>query len=232
MFQAISDMIRDAGAVEHRLYPAQPRKAKVAVMLSRAADTWDSEDKGGLGGTGGKYNANNEERKAIWMALRHAHVPVDMITDEDVAQGRLRDYRVLYLVGSEMLGSAVRPLKQWVRGGGILYATGGGGLLDEYRQPQPALLALYGLKSQTLVRTHRWVQPRNFLPDMTPLDTVAVTGPAALDFPVLCYREELHPRRTSGCWPPIRKTAGPPSPCTQPGKERYTIAAHWPGWRI
>ena len=102
MFQAISDMIRDAGAVEHRLYPAQPRKAKVVVMLSRAADTWDSEDKGGLGGTGGKHNANNEERKALWMALRHAHVPVDMITDEDVAQGRLRDYRVLYLVGSEI----------------------------------------------------------------------------------------------------------------------------------
>jgi len=193
MFQAISDMIRDAGAVEHRLYPAQPRKAKVAVMLSRAADTWDSEDKGGLGGTGGKHNANNEERKALWMALRHAHVPVDMITDEDVAEGRLRDYRVLYLVGSEMLGSAVKPLDKWIRDGGILYATGGGGLLDEYRQPQPALLALYGLKSQALVRTHRWVQPRNFLPDMTPLDTVAVTGPAALDFPVFCYRGELAP---------------------------------------
>jgi hypothetical protein len=180
MLQSIADMFRDAGAVEHRLYPAKPRKAKVAIMLSGAADTWDHEDKGGLGGHGGKQNANNEERKAIWLALRHAQYPVDLITDEDVAEGRLRDYRVLYLVGSEMLGSAVKPLDKWIRDGGILYATGGGGLLDEYRQPQPALLALYGLKSQALVRTHRWVQPRNFLPNMIPLDTVAVTGPAAL----------------------------------------------------
>ncbi len=149
--QAIHDMLRDAGAVEHRLYPALPQKAKIAILLSRAADTWDTED---LGGAGHLYsaslNVNNEERKAIWLALRHAQHAVDMITDEDVAEGKLADYQVLYVVGAEMLAAASEPLKQWVRNGGHVYAAGGGGLLDEYHRPLTALYEMYGLKSHLL----------------------------------------------------------------------------------
>ena len=99
MFPAIHDTIRDAGAVEHRLYPALPVPASVAVLLSRASDTWDNEDQGGIGGYGSKYNVDTNERRAIWLALRHAHYPVDLITDQDVAEGRLKGYKVLYVVG-------------------------------------------------------------------------------------------------------------------------------------
>ena len=139
MFPAIHDVIRDAGAVEQRLYPAMPKPADVAILLSRAADTWDTEDLGGAGHLyGAKYNVNNDERKALWLALRHAQYPVDLITDEDVAEAREQAQartRLLYIVGSEMLAAAAEPLKQWVRDGGVVYATGGAGLLDEYHQP-------------------------------------------------------------------------------------------------
>ncbi|NQU11002.1 beta-galactosidase trimerization domain-containing protein [bacterium] len=209
-YQAIDDMIRDAGAVEHRLFPALPRPAQVAIMLSRAADTWDTEDLGGAGHLyGAKYNVNNDERKALWMALRHAQYPVDLITDEDVADGRLGDYRVLYVVGSEMLAAAVKPLTQWVRNGGMLYATGGGGLLDEYHQEQRALLNPYGLQSHALVRAVRGIRPRRDLPALTPLDTVVVTGSAPFEFPALCYQDDLKPARGTKVLATYQKDGAP-----------------------
>jgi hypothetical protein len=197
-FEAIHDVMRKVGAVEHRLYPAVPRKAQAAIMLSWAADTWDTEDLGGAGHLySAQYNVNNDERKSLWTALRHAQYPVDLITDEDIAEGRLQDYRVLYVVGAEMLGAATEPLRNWVRQGGIVYATGGGGLLDEYHRPNASLLEMYGIKGHELARKIRHIEPRNTLPQSQPLDTVrfeaAAGGPSAMDLPALLYRETVVP---------------------------------------
>jgi len=195
-YQAIHDMIRAAGAVEHRLAPAMPQKARVAIMLSWACDTWDTEDLGGAGHLyGAKYNVNNDERKSLWLALRHAQCPVDLITDEDVAEGRLEGYKVLYVVGAEMLRSAVEPLKAWVRNGGVLYATGGGGLLDEYHRPLEGLHELYGITGHSLERKVRHIRPMRTLPSARPLDTVTLELPGmpAVKMPALLYRETLQP---------------------------------------
>jgi len=197
-YQAIHDMIRDVGAVEHRLHAAMPERAQAAIMLSWAADTWDTEDLGGAGHLySAKYNVNNDERKAIWTALRHAQFPVDLITDQDVAEGRLKDYRVLYIVGAEMLAAAARPIEQWVAQGGILYATAGGGLLDEVHRPIPLLRKVYGIKRQDLTRKVRHIRPRQTLPLTRPLDTVRLAGPPGrlptIELPALLYRETLTP---------------------------------------
>jgi len=198
-YQAIYDVIHDVGAVEHRLFPAMPQQAKIAIMLSGAADTWDTEDIGGGGHLySAKFNANNEERKAIWMALRHAQYPVDLITDEDIADGRLSKYRVLYIVGSEMLRSAVEPLMNWVKNGGIVYATGGGGLLDQYHQPLKMLYQMYGIKGHELVRHTRHIRPRQTLSGMKPYDKLAARSlDETMDkiiLPAYLYRETLNPK--------------------------------------
>ena len=198
-YQAIHDMIRDVGAVEQQLYPAMPEKAQVAIMLSWAGDTWDTEDLGGAGHLySAKYNVNNDERKALWMALRHAQYPVDLITDEDIAEGKLKDYRVLYIVGSEMLRAATEPLKKWVRDGGILYATGGGGLLDEYHRPLETLHEMYGIKGHDLMRKTRHIRPQATLPGAEILDTVLIEQEGgSIQFPALLYRETLDPAEGS-----------------------------------
>jgi hypothetical protein len=196
--QAIHDMIRDAGAVEHRLFPAMPQRAQIAIMLSRAADTWDTEDLGGAGHLyGAKFNVNNDERKAIWMALRHAQYPVDLITDEDIAEGKLAGYRVLYVVGSEMLSATVRPLKQWVRDGGLVYATGGCALFDEYHRDLVELHDVYGITAHRFERAVRHIRPRGTLPGAKPLDEALVEAPelgfASVRLPALCCRETFQP---------------------------------------
>lgn len=196
-YQAIHDMLRDAGAVEDRLYSAMPRKADIAILLSWAADTWDTEDLGGAGHLySAQHNVNNDERKSLWLALRHAHYPVDLITDKDVAAGKLEGYRVLYVAGAEMLAEAVEPLRQWVENGGTLYATGGGGLLDQYHRPNTTLKDVYGIKSNDLNRAERHIRPRNTLPEAEPLDTARIEGAEGfptIELPALLYRETFEP---------------------------------------
>jgi hypothetical protein len=201
-YQAIYDVIHDAGAVEHRLYPAMPQQAQIAIMLSRASDTWDTEDLGGGGHLySAKFNVNNEERKAIWLALRHAQYPVDLITDEDIAAGRLSPYKALYVVGSEMVKAAVEPLKKWVKEGGTIYATAGGGLLDEYHRPLTTLYEMYGIEGHHLVRHKRHVRPRHTFNETSSLDTLVMEFPdqslERIDLPVYLYRETLQPQNGS-----------------------------------
>jgi len=205
MFPAIHDTIRDAGAVEKRLYPAMPVRSEVAILLSRAADTWDTEDLGGAGHLyGAKFNMNNEERKSLWLALRHAQYPVDLISDQDVAEGKLKGYKVLYVVGSELLAAAAGPLKEWVREGGTLYGTGGAGLLDENHQKQKDLYELYGIKTHELLRQTREIRPRRDLPHAKPLDTLSLEKSELTNvettLPALFYQEtvEVTRRGTSG----------------------------------
>lgn len=196
-YRTIHDIIRDWGAVEDRLYAAMPVKGKVAIMVSDASDTWDTQDLGGAGHLySAKLNVNNDERKDLYLALRHANVAVDMITDTDIAEGKLADYKVLYVVGSEMHRSAADPLKQWVEQGGVLYGSAGGGMLDEYRQPIDAMRELYGLASHKLDKIVPFTRPRSMLPLATPLETVSVKasligGGAAGKVDALLYRDKL-----------------------------------------
>jgi hypothetical protein len=89
-----------------------------------------------------------------------------------------------------MLRDAAEPLKEWVREGGILYATGGCGLLDEYHRPLETLHELYGIEGHDLVRKTRHIRPRRTLPRTEPLDTLNLgTEEGDLALPALLYRE-------------------------------------------
>lgn len=202
-FRSIHRILSAASQVDERLYRARMRRAEVAILIPSASDVWNTEDL--LTSTEpekanslywAQQNVDNHERKALWLALRHAHFPVDVVTDEDVAAGGLAGYKVVYLVGQEIVAAAVPALVEWVRGGGTLIGSGGGGLLNEYREPLPAMSALYGVARAELQRPVRSLGPSTDLPKMQPLDTITVTGlpgVARTTLPVYCYRQTLQP---------------------------------------
>ena len=135
-----------AGNVEDALLPARTRKAKVAMLLSEASDLWEVCG-------GGQWdvkpdstatNAFNEERKATWYALRNAGYLVDLLTENDVNDGRLRGYKVLYICGRNLERRTAAKLQGWVKAGGVLYLTAGAARFDECDAPLTALDALVG----------------------------------------------------------------------------------------
>lgn len=135
-----------AGNVEDALLPARTRPGKVAILLSEASDVWE------VGG-GGQWdvapgtiatNAYNEERKATWYALRHAGYLVDLLTENDVADGRLKDYKVLYVNGRNMERRTAAALLKWVKAGGTISLTANAARFDEFDAPLTALDGLVG----------------------------------------------------------------------------------------
>ncbi len=193
-FPAIQRITDAVSRIDKRLYNARMRKAQTAILLSKVNDVWNTEDllsKNVSNLYHATLNTDNHERKAIWLALRHSQIPVDVITDDDVAAGMLKSYKVLYLVGQELQDKAVLRLEKWIRSGGVLISSGGGGNLNQYRESNLAMKRLYSLSSESLVRSVRAIAPSEDLPNMNSIATV--TTETLLSFPALCYRHNLTP---------------------------------------
>ena len=178
-FRTMHRIMTDVGKIDARLAAVRARKAEIAIVMPVANDVWNTEDlltdpkqDHARNLYYADLNVDNHERKALWLALRHAQYPVDLITDEDIAAGGLSHYKVIYLVGQELLSTAVDPMVRWVQAGGTLVAESGGGLLNQYREPQPEMLRLYGLTDSHLQRTLRSLSPATDLSAMMPLETV------------------------------------------------------------
>ena len=122
MWAAQAELVREIGAAEDLLVPAMPAPAEVAIVYGSASDAWTA--KGNLG-----YGF---DRMHTWLALAHAQVPVDIVSEAAVAAGGLAKYKVCYLSGPNLTRAATDKLAEWVRGGGTLWLTAGAAARDEY----------------------------------------------------------------------------------------------------
>jgi len=52
--------------------------------------------------------------------LRHAQVPVDFVTEDDVIDGLCKEYQVIYVTQQYLHSNAVKALKKWTEAGGTL----------------------------------------------------------------------------------------------------------------
>jgi hypothetical protein len=198
-YRAIHRVLSEVGSIDERLAAARMRPAETGIVLSVANDVWNNDALLAKDPPVEKLyhatlNVDSHERKALWLALRHAHLPVDLVTDEDLAKGVPDRFKTLYVVGDELLSAAAGPLRAWVEAGGTLVGIGGGGVLDEYRQPQPTLLALYGLAGRQPRRAARSLKPAADLPQAAPLDTLTFdVAHGGLPLPAYCGLQQLEP---------------------------------------
>ncbi len=183
MWREIHKVTHEAGVFEDYVLDAKVRPAKVGLLLSSVDEimTGDSNSKGGI---------HNHERKAIYYALRHAQVPVDFVTEDDVIEGLCKDYQVIYVTQQYLHSNAVKGLKKWVEAGGTLVALCGGGFLDEFGKANPDVQALYGVKSQTLYKDPKltMVLAKQDLPLYKPLDMVKLDK---TEVPVLVWKQSM-----------------------------------------
>ena len=183
MWQAVHKATHEAGIFEDYVVDGKVGPAKVGLLLSSVDEimTGDSNSKGGI---------HNHERKAIYYALRHAQIPVDFVTEDDVIEGLCKDHQVIYVTQQYLHSNAVKALKKWVDAGGTLVALCGGGFLDEFGKANADVNALFGVKSQTLYKDPKltMVLAKQDLPMYKPLDTVEhYTN----KIPVLVWKQSL-----------------------------------------
>lgn len=123
---------RFLGRAEDLLYGAKPAvPAEVALVSPRSSEIWGKVREPGA--------AAFEDAKWIHTALMHAHVPTDVISEQQLAEGKLDRYKVIYVVGPNLRRDAAAKLTDWVRAGGTLWTDALGLSRDEADQPAAAL---------------------------------------------------------------------------------------------
>lgn len=122
MVQGVGELTRDIGAVDDLLWEGTAPVAEVALLYSKSWPVWKSDD------------TEQVEQMMVYLALLHAGIPVDIVSDEEVADGRFaaQSYKCLYVVNESVPQAAQQAIREWVRNGGRLWLTGWAGLTDEY----------------------------------------------------------------------------------------------------
>src|SRR6185503_5166927 len=134
---------RQLASAEHIIAPGATRKTRVALLYSLSSDLWQPWG-----------YISMLERRATYLALTHDQYLVDMLTEEDIAAGRLADYDALYAVDPNIAGRASTAIERWVRDGGYLFGACGAGSRDEFNEPASALARVFGIDPAIQVDVH------------------------------------------------------------------------------
>ncbi|NQU96845.1 MAG: hypothetical protein HQ548_04285, partial [Chloroflexi bacterium] len=150
----------------------QPRR--VALLYNRTHEIWNGAD-GGF----------QSDRLLTFMALTHAHTPVDIILVEDLTPEHLAAYKALYIQGYNLNRAALPVLRNWVADGGILVASAGTATRDEYDSPLPEAETLFGagqrFSAQSSGNWHPQHLPAHAAIDRLTLQDSALTPSLSVD---------------------------------------------------
>jgi hypothetical protein len=108
----------------------------------------------------------------LYLALRHAQHAVDCITEEDILDGYLKNLKVVYFAGEWIDNRVIPKLEEWVKAGGVLYCCAGCGHLNQYGEPEPAMLKLLGLKDIKTTKNAYHMRTLLELPLVEPIDEI------------------------------------------------------------
>lgn len=103
--------------------------------------------------------ASWEDAKWTYVALSHAHVPLDVLDEGMLEKRDLSRYKVMYLVTPTLRRASARKVEEWVKAGGTLVTTAWGLVYDEAQRPLDALHPVLGLRGRSAPETWCAIQP-------------------------------------------------------------------------
>lgn len=142
LLEAVAKAGRVLGRAEEHLYHARwAGQPEVAFVSPRSSEIW------------GKANNETtafEDAKWVYSALTHAHIPVDILSEQQLAEGKLDQYKVIYIVGPHLRSDSAAKVAEWVKAGGSLWTDAIGLSRDEANQPLTVFQEVLGLGERKL----------------------------------------------------------------------------------
>jgi len=200
-FRTLSEAIYDSAEVEKFQATGKVRPAQVAVLMSKATDYNESrlmvdraKDPFAAQCKNAPEKVNQtlcrKEQQMLYLALRQAQHAVDCVTEEDILEGALKDLKVVYLAGEWVDNRIVPRLEEWVKAGGVLYCSAGCGHMNQYGEPEPAMLKLLGVKDATVTKNAYHLRTLLELPLCEPIDAMAFANGKA---PAVAMKQQFTP---------------------------------------
>ena len=165
-WRANAEVVREIGGAEDLLLPAMPEAAEVAILYSSSSDAWALN----------RNYAYGFDRMHTWMALAHAQVPVDFLSEQHVEDDWLDAYKVCYLSGPNLTRAAADRLKAWVERGGTLFLTAGAASRDEYNRPLSTLDPVLPIQREEMETVQPFLASGAYLHTLKPQGTAIVDG--------------------------------------------------------
>lgn len=184
-YDGIAKLTRALARAEDILYPAKPVRDPVAVLYSVSHDLWHTDNPAAF-----------VEKRLLWHALRHVHIQPDFLREEDVAAGRLKNHKVLYLTDWCISRAASAAIDRWVRAGGVVYLSAGAATRDAFYEPYlpPFAAKLWPEDAAHRLQTEQGhaYNERVDLPGIRPITRATVRlGGTRFTLPVLGCRLDL-----------------------------------------
>lgn len=137
---------------ENLLWPGREPHAQVAILQPRSSEVWDGlhipHGSRVVGAANTNLNADTLGYMAEvfdeYLALEMSDVPAGFVSEDGLASGALKGYKVLYITEPDIPVAGQRAIEQWVRDGGTLVMTPGAAQGDRYDEPVNILTALSG----------------------------------------------------------------------------------------
>lgn len=176
--------IQALAPAEEIITQGQPEPRRTAVLYNLCNEYWNQA-----------YAGMHFDRLLTFLALLHAHVPVDLILEEDLTPETLAGYKTVYVQGFNMQRRHISVLAEWVKDGGTLVGSSGAAMRDEYDNPMPEAAALFGASQRSDAISEGSFRPVE-ITDQKPIDTITFSETEltpALTMPVVGVKLVLAP---------------------------------------
>ncbi|HOK79846.1 MAG TPA: beta-galactosidase trimerization domain-containing protein [bacterium] len=161
-YDGIAKITKQLARAEHILADGRTRPTNVALLYSISSDLWQP------------YGyVHMLERRLTYLALTHQQYLVDMLTEQDIIAGKLKNYSVLYVTDPCIHQQAIEEIKRWVKNGGYIRGSCGAGTRNQFNEKIPGLAEVFGIRPHpdVLVQQGRW-HIRGALNEINYLDTI------------------------------------------------------------
>jgi len=163
MTEGVAKFLRALSKVEGVLFGGTPEKSETAIIWSQSNAIWR------------ETNAPIYDRQLVYLALLDNQIPINFIDEKGIGEGKLKEYKVVYLVSQYLKRSAQKKLAEWVKKGGYLWVDGVGGTGDEYGQKTNIMLPVIGIKDIKLEKSRsKHYSPQYGFPSQKPLGNIII----------------------------------------------------------
>jgi hypothetical protein len=167
MYREVRRAVHELSSFEDIVQDGRVRWGTTALWYSETGDAWHAHaDPFGVG------------KRLLYAAIRHHQLALDVLDEEDALGGTLDGYEVLYLTDPHVSDAASRAIAGWVQRGGRLFVTAGGGMFNEFDEPNRVLRELLGVEPSGIdaPSTSRVVVDKRDLPFAEVFETVTWQG--------------------------------------------------------